>query len=337
MVTPHAFADLGAIDKPVDARDILLGAVKVAPKVYTYPPTFHNTSAWAQPVEYQGQQPACGAHAGAGLNGILEGKRFSPRYTWANIKTFDGNALEVGTDIRSIFKSLKNKGTSEFSLLGNDVNMSLTAYAAPKLTQAMHDSAAKNRATGYGFADDFTFDGLKQYIADHGAMVLLFRLGNEFWTDKNGKVSWAEKDILPLRPPKVITSGHFVIAHSYDEKYIYFLNSFSADWGRKGHGYFGADYMPFINDAGAVIGLAFDKDLYLGIDDPQVKELQKFLNKDPRTRLAVSGVGSPGQETTYFGPLTRSAVMRFQTMYSIKPVAGYCGPLTRAVINALLD
>lgn len=338
MITPHAFVETGGLEKRVDERDILLGAVKVAgPKVYNFPPTFKNTAAWAQPVEYQGNQPACGAHSGAGLNGILEGKRFSPRYTWANIKTFDGWPIESGTDIRSIFKSLKNTGTSEFGLLGNDVAIPLTSYAAPKLTDAMNQSAAKNRASGYGFADDFTFKGLKQYIYDHGAIVLLFRIGREFWTAPNGLTSWDEKDILPLRPPAVVTSGHFVICHSYDEQYIYFLNSFSDLWGRKGHGYFKENYMPFINDAGAVIGLAFDKDLFLGMDDPQVRDLQKFLNKDPRTQLATQGPGSPGAETTYFGPLTRSAVMRFQAIYAIKPVAGYCGPLTRAVINALLD
>lgn len=338
MQTPFAISTPGGLEKLVDERDIKLGAVKVAEeKKYTFAPTFTNFGAWHQPVEFQGQQPACGAHSGAALQGILENDRFSPRFTWANIKTFDGWPIESGTDIRAIFKSLKNKGTSDFALLGNDVGVSLTAYANPTITSPMNASAAKNKAPGYGFADDLTFNGLKQYINDHGAIIILFRIGKEFWTAPNGQTSWAEKDILPLRPPAVVSSGHFVVCHSYDEQYIYFLNSFGEAWGRKGHGYFGENYMPFINDAGAVIGLAFDKDLYLGINDPQVKQLQQFLNRDPRTRLADQGPGSPGQETSYFGPITRNAVMRFQSLYQIKPVAGYCGPLTRAVINALLD
>jgi fibronectin type 3 domain-containing protein len=49
-----------------------------------------------------------------------------------------------------------------------------------------------------------------------------------------------------------------------------------------------------------------------GID---VKYLQIILNADPETRLANSGVGSPGNEVETFGNITLNAVKKFQKKY----------------------
>ncbi len=330
---PHGFEDLGGLEKPEDLRDIKLGAV-VAP-IYTYPKVIKNLHAWAQPVEYQGHQPACGAHSGAALMGIDKESRYTPRFTWANIKSFDGFPLDAGTDMRSIFKSITKTGALYFYRLENNVELSLTEYAHPALTQAMYTLAGLRKGDGYGFIEDKTWDGLKQYISDHGAIVLLIRIGPEFWTAPSGQTSWAEKDILPLRPPKKVTSGHFVIAHSYDEKYIYFLNSFSDGWGLKGHGYFDTTYIPFVTDAGTLIKVPFKKDLRQGMIDIDVLKLQKQLNKDARTLVSATGPGSVGQETNFFGTKTLDAVIRFQRLYDIVPQSGFVGPITRGVLNSI--
>jgi hypothetical protein len=50
-----------------------------------------------------------------------------------------------------------------------------------------------------------------------------------------------------------------------------------------------------------------------GID---VKYLQIILNADPETRLASSGVGSPGNEVETFGNITLNAVKKFQQKYA---------------------
>ncbi|MCK9393938.1 peptidoglycan-binding protein, partial [bacterium] len=69
-------------------------------------------------------------------------------------------------------------------------------------------------------------------------------------------------------------------------------------------------------------GFTFTKNLTLASRGDEVKYLQVFLNSDPATQVAASGVGSAGNETTYFGNATKAAVKKFQTKYGITPVAG---------------
>src|SRR3989344_3117032 len=75
----------------------------------------------------------------------------------------------------------------------------------------------------------------------------------------------------------------------------------------------------------------------------EVMEIQKFLNSMAGTQLATSGAGSPGNETSYFGSITKAGVIKFQNMYAadvLAPVGlsagtGYWGPSSRAKANAL--
>jgi hypothetical protein len=84
---------------------------------------------------------------------------------------------------------------------------------------------------------------------------------------------------------------------------------------------------------------AFTRGLDRGAVHEQVRNLQRVLNADPDTRVASAGVGSPGQETSYFGSLTVAAVKKFQQKYNIAgpgdPGYGYVGPKTRAQLNSL--
>jgi len=87
------------------------------------------------------------------------------------------------------------------------------------------------------------------------------------------------------------------------------------------------------------------RNLKLGDKGEDVKSLQIFLNSDKKTQIADSGPGSPGEETTYFGPLTKNAVIALQELYTkdiLAPVGlssgtGYVGPSTRAKLNNLVN
>jgi hypothetical protein len=81
----------------------------------------------------------------------------------------------------------------------------------------------------------------------------------------------------------------------------------------------------------APIAFLFSKDLQFGRQDAQIKWLQEFLN-DAGYSVASSGSGSPGNESVYFGSLTRHALELYQAAHNITPAAGYFGPLTRAYI-----
>ncbi len=73
----------------------------------------------------------------------------------------------------------------------------------------------------------------------------------------------------------------------------------------------------------------FTTQMEVGSRGAQVTELQ--------TLLSTNNVIYPeGLITGYFGPLTRAAVMRFQTNYGL-PSVGRVGPLTLAKLNSLIS
>jgi hypothetical protein len=84
-----------------------------------------------------------------------------------------------------------------------------------------------------------------------------------------------------------------------------------------------------------VAGFTFTRNLKLGDRHSDVLNLQKVLNSSADTQVTSSGGGSPGNETMYFGGLTKTAVMKFQTKYGISPVAGFVGAITRAKLNSM--
>ncbi|MGM0629387.1 MAG: peptidoglycan-binding domain-containing protein, partial [Patescibacteria group bacterium] len=80
----------------------------------------------------------------------------------------------------------------------------------------------------------------------------------------------------------------------------------------------------------------FSRDLSTGSTGDDVKMLQEWLNDNGYT-VATSGAGSPGNETEYFGELTRKAVAAYQAANGIEPVAGYFGPTTKSAVNAEIE
>lgn len=84
----------------------------------------------------------------------------------------------------------------------------------------------------------------------------------------------------------------------------------------------------------------FSRPLKFGMSGEDVRNLQKILNLSQETAIQGLGSGSPGKESTYFGSLTRDAVIRFQEKYKneiLKPNGlssgtGFVGPSTIAML-----
>ncbi len=66
----------------------------------------------------------------------------------------------------------------------------------------------------------------------------------------------------------------------------------------------------------------------------EVKTLQIFLNKNGFL-VNTAGSGSLGQETNYFGPKTKAALILFQKAHTPLVADGVLGPKTVAVVNGL--
>lgn len=87
----------------------------------------------------------------------------------------------------------------------------------------------------------------------------------------------------------------------------------------------------------------FLRNLQIGSVGQDVLFVQQILNLSPLTQVAQNGPGSPGNETVFFGNATRSAIIKFQTLYAndilvpagLAHATGVAGSFTLKKINEL--
>ncbi len=82
------------------------------------------------------------------------------------------------------------------------------------------------------------------------------------------------------------------------------------------------------------VACSFTRALTVGSTGDDVKCLQKYLNGAGH-KVAANGAGSPGNESSYFGSLTRAAVASWQAANGVSPAVGYFGSISRAKYSAL--
>lgn len=310
----------GGIKREQKPEDVLIGSF--APLGETTPATY--MPAWTGTIEMQSQTPSCGAHASQAMKQVLEGFRGSPEYLWKRMRVSDKLSPEQGSTMLTIMQVLAKSGICSYNLLPNNANVPNAIYADPTpLTPTMDTDALNHRIGTYAFTFNPTFQQIKDAIYLHKSVILLLEVGAEFWTDKKGNGSWAEKDILPLDPKRApITSGHFMEADSFDENFIHGSNEWSDAWGAKGRYYFGADYAPRVVEMGTIIDTStvkyiFTKTLKLGSTGYDVKQLQ--------TKLGITADG-------IFGTHTKYAVTQFQVSHKLV-ADGIVGPMTNIALN----
>jgi len=80
--------------------------------------------------------------------------------------------------------------------------------------------------------------------------------------------------------------------------------------------------------------IPFTETFVIGTTHPDVKRIQTLLNTFGFT-ISHSGPGAPGNETDFFGTLTKNALTTFQTAVKITPANGTFGPQTKEWLNFL--
>lgn len=355
----------GAVPSPRDYRDVPLASV---PPTGALPQSYFEDVS-ALPVWNQKKIGSCVGHAAAKykqrLDQIETGTIFSlsPRFLYAMAKSEDGFAGE-GTYPRLVAKILKDYGCATEKTVANDTSLPHEDYVFQRskanIPQGAFDDAKPFKIKGYAFPNIKSADELKQAVVDWRGAIILMQLGEEWWKSKDGNNSWSANDIVPLRPPKSIVSGHEVWLYGYENTAdgrtkFYIYNSWSADWGLSGKAWFYFDeYAPFLVEAVTFVDLpnevkediqnlppaekftyTFNNNLSYGQTNKEISALQ--------TALRIDGVYS-GPVTGYYGSLTAAGVLAFWTKYEIASwwertlLRGRSvGPKTRTKLNELFS
>jgi len=358
----------GAIKSPKDKRDWTLASAGAST---IYPSSCFIDQTWMN-VTMQGTIGACVGCTGEevvrmivkALTGVQED--LSWRFVYALAKCLEGTLHPVYGDFRMyprtadsnggtypalVAKIIRIIGVSRAKFCPNDRNMSVDDFCygrdinnIPK--EAIED--AKNYRSKADFTVPNTEDGIMQAINyakdNNGGVMILRRVGDTYWKDVNGNSTWQKEKILPIRVPKVISSGHEEMLYGYDIEpvtnrlRIYWLNHWSKEWADNGRAWEYYDvWKKYINELRVVVGempmiqgfkYTFKKKLKKGDKGADVVALQHVLK--------LEGLFDYPTFTGFYGQITSDAVFRFQKKYGIKSNDGNdVGKKTIAKLNEL--
>lgn len=330
----------GAIRTPEDPRDFKYGQeIGYSTEPFDWDKGFDIEEKLGFKIKSKNQNGSfsCGGQAGAYyaqvMNGIYD-KEYtekSAKFIYAPI--FQGTG---GSSINDIMKRLINVGSADESLCPSYENGNPPTEPFMQAKEDITDEAIKNAKTDKSSAYAFVgknIDEIARAIRDNNGMII------GITGQDNG--TWLSKF------PKTPTLGgnlwnHWVYGGKAKlingKKMIGFKNSWG-DIGESGWQWIGEEWLDWLWGLTTMVVLkeveskfVFTKNLWIGVRDNEVVELQKFLNNNGFP-VAVSGAGSKGNETNYFGRLTQNALVRFQKAHKISPAIGYFGKITRSFIN----
>ena len=362
----------GAVKSPKDYRDIPLAAFGAATPLTGK----FFVDVTKLPVWNQKKIGSCVGHAGAKYKQLLdwmetgEMKKLSPRFLYAIAKARDDYPFE-GTFPRLVAKILKDHGCATEATVPNDSDLSHEAYVYNRVESDIpEDSWAEAKEfciQGYAFPNVKSAAELGNAIQNYNGAMLLMRVGKEWWTKADGTSSWSAKDVVPLRPPKEIVSGHEVYLYGYEVETsgrvkFYIFNSWSLDWGMTGKAWFYHDeYAPFLDEAITFVDLPnnwqetidqlpskesfehqFLVPIHYGTQNEEVKALQTALLIDGHFSRELYGTLLKAGSLGFYGSITAQAVLSFQRKHKVASETELTllggksvGPKTRNQLNLM--
>lgn len=258
---------------------------------------------------------------------------FSARFLYAYSKCTDGIPTIEGTYPANVAKIMQKIGCATEATCVNDTLLSHADYTyhgvSSNIPQAIFTEASKYKISNYAFSQ-ITETGIKAAIQfaneNKGGVMMLIQVDKGMYTARDGRISWAAADILPIREPvdQATLGGHEVMPYGFDtingRTAIYFFNSWSDAWGDKGNGWFWLDeYIAHIVQVISVFDVdpnyqadnfkyTFTKALSYKMTNSDVVALQHCLKIDGEFPATVAFTG-------YFGDVTFAAVKAFQAKY----------------------
>ena len=286
------------------------------------------------------------------------GKKYSADFQYLLQKKFYDMNWDEGSSLLSALKVANNYGFLPANLwtftTDADRQAGYAIYVA-KL-QAITDAQIQtllsqciDKIAGYAAVDVTDPQKIAAAIMESKAGILCrYTTGPEWWTGKNGQISWSPIDIDPIQAPQFgeATGGHAITDAAFDFTVnidLLHANTWGPEWDINGtcninwNNYKMTEAWVILNTAPTIPPFQFLHDLQQGMISPDVQQLQIVLNKNHITQVATDGSGSPGHETKVFGPLTYKAVVNFQNLYGITPAVGYVGIKTRSILNSLIN
>lgn len=333
----------GAHASKQDYRNLMhdkVGAPQVKPVGgYKYPPSA---------ILHQHKVGICTAISLVQNTLVATGNRYSEDFQYLLQKVYFDKNWEEGSSPLASLNIAKNYGMLPIrhlpSILQANPDLSYGQYVE-KLMEIANDTTrmagllklCEKPIKGFGFVNVNDNASFAQAIEDSKAgLICRFEVGNEWWTARDGRVTWSPVDLEPLRPPAQVVSGHQITTSDYEYNMLNEIiarvaNTWGNTWCDEGSARyelknyrpteawvpyfdFTPNYVP-LPDA-ATWSHLFVRPIKLGDTGDEVKALQvKLMMEGCMPRITTDQWG-------IFGQKTRSGVMAFQLKRGI-PMSFY--------------
>lgn len=171
--------------------------------------------------------------------------RLSAGFLYLVTKRFIDQNRQEGSQLRSVLKAITKFGVCTEAVFPTNTDLTHDQFLDQAIPQAAFNDALNYRIGGYvSIPAEQSF--MAYALDKYKLLYVRFDLGEEWYTATDGRISWDKKDILPLRSPRWLISGHAVLLSGYEIKDGTFKwkgrNSWSRAWGDDGN-FFG--YLPY--------------------------------------------------------------------------------------------